>query len=107
MSPRASDPWFESMTIFFPMWNEEATIERAVAAAFEAGDDLVERGEIGRYEVLVVNDASTDDTGAIADKLAADDPHVRVVHHDQPQARRLAEDGVRRGPRRARALHRR
>jgi glycosyltransferase involved in cell wall biosynthesis len=83
MSPRASDPWFESLTIFFPMWNEEATIERAVAAAFEAGDDLVERGEIGRYEVLIVDDASTDGTGAIADKLAGEHPSVRVVHHER------------------------
>jgi glycosyltransferase involved in cell wall biosynthesis len=82
MSARSSEPWFESLTIFFPMWNEELTIERAVAAAFEAGDELVERGEIGWYEVLVIDDASTDDTGAIADKLAAEHSNVRVVHHE-------------------------
>ena len=72
---------FESLTIFYPMWNEEATIERAVAAAFEAGDQLVARGEVGRYDVLIVDDASTDDTGAIADSMAAADPRVSVVHH--------------------------
>jgi glycosyltransferase involved in cell wall biosynthesis len=83
MTLRTSDPWFEDLTIFFPMWNEEATIERALAAAFEAGDDLVARGEIGSYEVLVVDDASTDDTGAIADKLAGEHPNVRVVHHER------------------------
>jgi glycosyltransferase involved in cell wall biosynthesis len=70
------------MTIFFPMWNEELTIERAVAAAFEAGDDLVRRGEVGEYEVLIVDDASTDDTAAIADKLAGEHPKVRVVRHE-------------------------
>ena len=36
---------FESLTIFYPMWNEAETIERAVAAAFEAGDALVEAGD--------------------------------------------------------------
>ena len=53
---------FESLTIFYPMWNEEETIGRAVAAAFDAGDALVEEGEIARYDVLIINDASTDST---------------------------------------------
>lgn len=78
---------FESLTIFYPMWNEEATIERAVAAAFEAGDGLVADGEIGSYDVLLIDDASTDATGRIADEMAAADPRISVVHH--PQNRKL------------------
>jgi glycosyltransferase involved in cell wall biosynthesis len=78
---------FESLTIFFPAWNEEDTIERAVEAARDAGDDLVTDGEIGWYEIVVIDDASTDATPAIADKLAAEDPCVRVVHH--PHNRKL------------------
>ena len=73
---------FESLTIFYPMWNEEETIERAVEAAFEAGDALVLSGEIARYDVLIVDDASTDRTAEIADAMAAVDPRVSVVHHD-------------------------
>jgi glycosyltransferase involved in cell wall biosynthesis len=78
---------FECLTIFFPAWNEEATIERAVAAARDAAGDLVADGEIGSYEILIIDDASTDDTPAIADKLAAADPSVRVIHH--PENRKL------------------
>ena len=78
---------FERLTIFFPAWNEEATIERAVSAARAAAADLIEDGEIGAYEILIIDDASTDDTPAIADKLAAADPCVRVVHH--PENRKL------------------
>ena len=101
-------PQFSSITIFFPAWNEEETIQRAVDAACEAGDELVDAGEIGGYEVLIIDDASTDATGAIADKLAVADRRVRVVHHaDQPQARRHAQDRFRRGHRRPRPLHRR
>lgn len=74
-------PAFESLTIFFPAWNEEAQIERAVEAASEAGDDPVAAGEIGRYEVLIIDDASTDRTPEITDAMAAADPRVRVVHH--------------------------
>lgn len=74
---------FESITMFFPAWNEEATIQRAVEAACEAGDDLVAHGEVGEYDILIVDDASTDGTAEIADKLAASDQRVRVVHHER------------------------
>lgn len=74
-------PNFESLTVFYPCWNEEATVERAVEAAFAAGDQLVAAGEIGRYDVLLIDDASTDATPEIADRLAADDARVSVIHH--------------------------
>jgi len=78
---------FESLTIFFPAWNEEDTIERAVVAAAEAAEDLIEEGEISWYEVLIIDDASTDATARVADELAAKDDRIRVVHH--PQNRKL------------------
>jgi glycosyltransferase involved in cell wall biosynthesis len=74
-------PSNDTLSIFFPMWNEEAYIERTVAAAREVADELVADGAIADYEVIVVNDASTDATGRIADELAAADRHVKVVHH--------------------------
>jgi glycosyltransferase involved in cell wall biosynthesis len=74
---------FESITFFFPMWNEEEMIVRTVGAAKETGNDLVATGVIGTYEVLIVDDASTDATGKIADELAAKDDRIRVVHHEQ------------------------
>ncbi len=77
----------ELLTIFFPMWNEEATIHRAVAAAFDVGEELIDEEEIRDFEILIVDDASTDATGKLADQLAEQHPRVRVVHH--PENRKL------------------
>jgi glycosyltransferase involved in cell wall biosynthesis len=72
---------FEKLSIFYPMWNEEEYIERALTAGRRACEQLVRSGDIGDYELIVVDDASTDRTAAIADRLADEDERVRVVHH--------------------------
>ena len=65
-----------SISVVFPMWNEEAYVERAVAAA----RDVLERANVD-FEIVIVDDASTDGTAAIADRLARADPRVVVVHN--------------------------
>ena len=80
LDPTIGEP-FEKLSIFYPMWNEEEYAERALVAGRRACERLLESGDIGDYELIVVDDASTDSTGAIADRLALDDPRVRVVHH--------------------------
>src|SRR3954463_13774782 len=85
--PGSGAPHFSLLTVFFPMWNEEEYIERALGSAREACRMLIDAGEIGDYELLVIDDASTDRTGAVADRIAASDPRVRVVHH--PKNRKL------------------
>lgn len=65
-----------SMTVFFPCYNEEENVERTTRAALKACERL-----LVDYEVLIVNDGSRDRTGEIADRLAAEQPRVRAVHH--------------------------
>ena len=72
---------FRKLSVFYPMWNEEDYIERALSFGGRACQDLVARGDIADYELIVIDDKSTDLTGEIADRLALADPHIRVIHH--------------------------
>ena len=67
-----------ALSYFFPAHDEAENIEALVR---EALDEL---GAIAdRFEVIAVDDGSTDGTGEIADRLVAEHPDVvRVVHHD-------------------------
>jgi len=74
-------PAFSKLSIFFPMWNEEEYIGRALTAGRLVCEELIAASEIVDYELIIVDDASTDNTAEIADGMAAADPRVRVVHH--------------------------
>jgi glycosyltransferase involved in cell wall biosynthesis len=71
----------ELLSIFFPTWNEEDYVARTIAAATAICTQMVDDGVIGDYELIIVDDKSTDRTPQIADELADNDPHIRVVHH--------------------------
>lgn len=67
-----------TVSFVVPALNEEGNIEATVKNILEAG------GRSCRdFEIILVNDGSTDRTGATMDALAARDKTVRVVHNER------------------------
>src|ERR1051326_727250 len=67
-----------SLTIFFPAYNEEENLIGAVEDAVRAAEGS---SYIADYEILIVDDGSTDRTRALAESAARRYPAVRVVAH--------------------------
>jgi len=65
-----------SISLVFPAWDEEEYVEKAVLKAGKALRDIT-----NNYEIIIVDDGSIDRTREIAEKLAREDKHLKVLHH--------------------------
>jgi glycosyltransferase involved in cell wall biosynthesis len=61
------------LSVVAPVYNEEELIERFVRRACAAVADYT-------FELLLVDDGSSDATPELLDRMAAEDPRVRVIH---------------------------
>lgn len=62
------------LSIFFPFWNEEKNIEKVVTRAIPIAQDVAEK-----WEILMINDGSSDRTEEIAKKLEKEYGHVHLI----------------------------
>ncbi len=65
-----------SLTIFFPAYNDAGTIGSMVIGAVTTARQLT-----SDFEVIVVNDCSSDHTAEVLGELADTYPELRVIHH--------------------------
>lgn len=68
------------LSIFFPAYNEEANIENTVRAALNVIRGLK---EVEKFEIIIVNDGSVDDTGPITNRLSEEITEVKAIHHQK------------------------
>lgn len=64
----------DRVTVVIPTYNERENLSHMAAAVTHHG-----------YKVLVVDDSSPDGTGDLADRIAASDPRVSVIHRQKKQ----------------------
>lgn len=65
---------FGSVSFVFPMYNEAPNIKYTLRKA-----SVVARDICGEYEIIVVDDASTDGCGKIVEGIAGQDPHIKFI----------------------------
>ena len=66
----------ESISVFFPCYNEQANVETTTQKAVEVLDKIK-----ADYEIIIVNDGSSDNTAGIAENLAQNNERIKVINH--------------------------
>ncbi len=67
-----------SLSVFFPAYNEEANIENTVTKALS-----ILPGVAHQWEIIVVDDGSSDRTGPIVEAMAREEERIRLITHER------------------------
>src|SRR6185503_20506875 len=63
------------VSVFLPAFNEVDNLERSVGDIVWAASQV-----LTEYEILIIDDGSTDGTGELADRLARENRRIRAIH---------------------------
>lgn len=70
----------KELSVFLPCFNEEGNLLKTVSNVKENLQKTADK-----WEILIINDGSTDKTTQLADSLAKNDKRIRVIHHQPNQ----------------------
>lgn len=72
------DLLISELSVFLPTYNEDANIESVVVNTKNVLQKIARK-----WEIIVVNDGSSDNTKAIVEKLSAVDTKIRLINHNK------------------------
>ena len=64
------------LSIFFPFWNEEKNVKHVVESAIPVAREVADK-----WEILIIDDGSSDDTYKIAQELEKKHANIRAITH--------------------------
>lgn len=64
------------LSLFFPFWNEEKNIEQVVLKARDVAEKVAQK-----WEIIMVDDGSKDDTLKLAKELAKKNKNFKIISH--------------------------
>jgi glycosyltransferase involved in cell wall biosynthesis len=74
-----------SVSVLLPVKDAQATLNNSVQEILDA---IADTGE--RFELLIIDDGSTDATSEVAHELSRHYPQIRMVRHGTPKGREAA-----------------
>jgi glycosyltransferase involved in cell wall biosynthesis len=71
-------PKIDEISVFFPAYNEESNLTNTVTKA-----EVVLEKVAKKWEIIIINDGSKDDTLKIANTLVKKNKNIKVINHSQ------------------------
>lgn len=66
----------DELSIFFPFWNEEKSIDKVISSALSVAPKVARQ-----WEIIIVDDGSSDNTLSLAKKLAQRNSRIKIATH--------------------------
>lgn len=76
IKPKAITSWQRSVSVLVPVLNEVENVRPTIVRLIDALTVTVED-----FEIIIIDDGSTDGTGAVADELARESASIRIFHN--------------------------
>lgn len=68
-----------SLSVFMPAYNEEKNVGQTVLSVLDTLKEL----SLKDYEIIVINDGSSDNTAKVVQELEKKDKHIRLISHEK------------------------